>query len=118
MVNLSKKSFKCKNLLGDVVVIKPHWKSVRGPSIGRVSFRDRYVDVPQFGLKAVRESVSRGVEVRCPVQWYCHVLHKTMAVSLDAFPDFRLGFLCDCGKWVKKPGSLHTSFLYGVRVSI
>jgi len=118
MARLSDKSFKCKNLSGDVVVVKPHSKAV-GRSIRRkTSFRDRYIDIPKFGLKAVVEACGRGKEVRCPVRWHCKTLNKVIEVSEDAFPDPRGGFLCDCGKWVRKADPLHTNLIFGTRVAV
>jgi hypothetical protein len=118
MVRLNEKSFRCRNLLGDVVTVKPYWTSVKRSPRGKTCFRDRYVDVPRFGLKAVIEACGRGEEVRCPVQWYCKKLDKIIIVSEDAFPHPKFGFVCDCGQWLKKVDPLHTNFVYGVRVIV
>jgi hypothetical protein len=118
MARLNEKSFRCKNLLGDVVTVKPHWKSVKHSTRGKTRFRDRYIDVPHFGLKAVVKACGRGEEVRCPVRWYCKKLDRIIVVSEDAFPDPKYGFICDCGQWVKQADSLHTDFIFDVRVII
>ena len=115
---LSEKSFKCKNLLGEVVTVKPYWKAVGCSPRRKTSFRDRYIDIPEFGLKAVVNACGRGKEVRCPISWFCVKFKREIIVSGDSFPSSDSGFICDCGKWVNGADSGHTNVVFGVRVVI
>jgi hypothetical protein len=137
-IKLCEKSFRCKNLDGDSVIIDPHWKSVRGvPGRKGVSFRDRYTDTPNYGLKAVVRACGRGKEVRCPIRWYCTTLNRVIEVRSDAipvvFPGGKFGFMCDCCSdivtdshgnkfgnpvWVTGVDINHTHVIFGVRVVV
>jgi ribosomal protein L37E len=82
MTRLSDKSFRCKNLLGEVVTVKPHWRVIKGSSHRRISFRNRFVVDSE--------------SIRCPIRWYCKRLGRVIEVSEDAVYNIEFGFLCDC----------------------
>lgn len=79
---LSDKSFRCLNLDGKVVTVKPHFKVIVGSRHRKISFRNRFIVDSE--------------SIRCPVRWRCKRLNRIIEVSEDAVFNSEFGFLCDC----------------------
>jgi hypothetical protein len=53
--------------------------------------------------------------VKCPIQWFCKKLNRSIEVSDDAVFNPKFGWLCDCGQWIKKEDIFHTDVIFGKR---